>query len=88
MILIGTQTDKRDSAKIGPQLRTKGPKLVSRAEGVKMAAYLKATTYIECSALDNESVKSVFNDAVLAALGLGPERLASPPVQCAGCTIL
>lgn len=85
---MGTQTDKRDSAKAGQQLRTKSSKSVSRVEGVKMAAHLKAATYIECSALDKESVKSVFNDAVLAALGLGPERLVSPAVQCAGCTIL
>lgn len=88
VILMGTQTDKREDAKPAQPLRGKSSKSVSMGEGIKMAAHLKAVTYLECSAFDKETVKSVFNDAVVAALGLGPERLVAPKVQCAGCTIL
>ena len=88
VVLMGTMTDKREDSKPTQQLRAKSSKSVSTREGIKMAAYLKAVTYVECSAFDKESVHSVFNDAVVAALGLGPERLVSPAVQCAGCTIL
>lgn len=85
VVLMGTQTDKREDTKPPPQLRAKSSKSVSMREGMKMAAHLKAVTYVECSAFDRESVKSVFNDAVVAALGLGS---VAPTVQCAGCTIL
>ena len=60
-ILVGTKTDLRDGA---PQ----GPNFVTRTQGKKMAAKIKANKYVECSAKEISGVKEVFEEAVRAVL--------------------
>ena len=89
VVLVGTQTDKRDATTKERKSKLSQPSsVVNKSEGLKLAANIKAASYIECSALDRHNIQIVFNETVLAALGLGSEQLASPHINCSPCTIL
>ena len=86
IILIGTQIDKREDSLIIKQLKSKGQRTVSRSDGNKLASLIKATTYVECSALKQLNIKNAFDEAIAAALELNHLNKKTP--QCVGCTIL
>nr|AAW27693.1 SJCHGC06334 protein [Schistosoma japonicum]ABC87997.1 CDC42 protein [Schistosoma japonicum] len=63
-LLVGTQIDLRNDE----VLLKSGVKMVSTDAGVKCAKDLGAIKYVECSALTQEGLKNVFDEAILAAL--------------------
>jgi len=85
IILIGTQVDKREDSVFVKQMKTKGMRIVSRSEGNKLASLIKATAYVECSALRQINVKNAFDEAIAASLELSSN---SKKRHHAGCTIL
>jgi len=64
IILVGTKSDLRTGTN---HARGKG-ELVSTDEGQDMASNISAKKYVECSALTQEGLKDVFDEAVRAAL--------------------
>lgn len=62
-ILVGTKTDLRDNAEPGSDRN-----FITRTQGKKMAAKIKASKYVECSAKEVNGVKEVFEEAVRAVL--------------------
>ncbi len=87
VILVGTQIDRREDSVITKELKSRGLRTLSRSDGIKLASVIKATTYVECSALRKLNVKNAFDEAVAAALELGNSSRKKSP-QCVGCTIL
>lgn len=88
VILVGTQIDKREDSVITKELKSRGLRTLSRSDGIKLASLIKATTYVECSALRKLNVKNAFDEAIAAALELGSSSRKKSP-QCVGsCTIL
>jgi len=70
IILVGTKSDYRggfDQSKV-EELKQSGITPVTEDEGKKMAAEIGAAKYIECSALTQENLKIVFDEAVKVAL--------------------
>ncbi|XP_055865517.1 ras-related protein ced-10-like isoform X1 [Biomphalaria glabrata] len=64
IILIGTKLDMRQD-----KTKQNDPKkIVSRSEGEKISKSIKAVKYLECSALTQEGLKEVFDEAVKAFL--------------------
>jgi len=61
MLLIGTKSDLRND----PQFQNS---LVSDSQGQALAKDIGAVSYIECSALTQDNLKSVFDEAIKAAL--------------------
>merc|ERR1712129_162213 len=61
MLLIGTKSDLRNDNQFKSNL-------VSSDEGTKLAKEIGAISYIECSALTQDNLKSVFDEAIKAAL--------------------
>eukprot|EP00483_Globobulimina_turgida_P009168 UN09187 len=63
-LLVGTKTDLRNDAdvtqKVGQVLR--------KDEGIQLAKDLSAKSYVECSALTQDGLKNVFDEAIRAAL--------------------
>lgn len=82
IVLVGTQSDKRDNPKA---LKAEGKKIVSKSEGQRLATQIRASSYIECSALTQFNVKGTFDEAIAAALEL---NLKSRPQCISACTIL
>lgn len=74
-LLIGTKLDLRNVEDSDEQR-----KLISKDEGVKMAKDIGALQYMECSALSQEGLHDVFNEAIRAAM--------TKPVKSKWCTLL
>ena len=64
---MGLQTDLRDDAETIEKLSKAQQKPVTVEEAEKLAHKLRVK-YVECSALKQEGVKNVFDQAILTAL--------------------
>jgi len=84
MILVGTKSDLREDKAASDRLREKGQTMVSIDEASAKAKSINAVKYLECSALTQAGLKSVFDEAIRAVL--------SPPAQAKksgkGCILL
>lgn len=67
IILVGTKCDLRKDPHMVQQLKLKGMQVVKSAEAEKMALEIGAVKYCECSALTQEGLKEVFDNAIKAA---------------------
>ena len=63
-ILLGTKVDLRGDRATLDKLAKKQEEVVSKEEGERMAESLKAAKYLECSALTQEGVKNIFDEAI------------------------
>jgi len=71
IILVGTKLDLKEKSQQGVQdddSKVEKVDVVSYAQSVGMMKEINAVKYIECSALTQKGVKSVFDEAVRAAL--------------------
>ncbi len=68
MILVGTKSDLRDDLAIKEMLKTRGTRMVQVDEAQQLARDIGAVTYMECSALTQDSLKEVFDEAIRVAL--------------------
>merc|ERR1712156_235121 len=68
IILVGTKSDLRGDAETQAQLKAKGLTPVEQANIEQMVNEVNAVKYIECSALTQEGLKNVFDEAIRAAL--------------------
>merc|ERR1712046_13113 len=63
-ILVGTKLDLRTDENYINKLAQKNQKPVTTGEGQELAQSLQAQTYIECSALTQDGLKQVFDEAI------------------------
>ena len=82
IILVGTKSDLRNDAETQAQLRAKNLTMVAQGEIEQMVNEVNAVKYIECSALTQEGLKSVFDEAIRAALYKPSSK------KKGGCTLL
>ena len=73
IILVGTKTDLRADEETVRHLKSEQSAPVSEDAGKQMAHNIGAVKYLECSALTQEGVQEVFNQAV--HVSLNPQRL-------------
>ena len=73
-ILVGTKLDLRDSKEDIERLKAKNESPITQQQGEDMRKKIEAVAYMECSALTQKWLKSVFDRAI--RLGL----------QCMSCT--
>jgi GTPase SAR1 family protein len=67
-ILVGTKADLRNNAEVLARLRAEGRGPVTTAEGQGLADELGASLYLECSALTQQGLKAVFDEAIVTAM--------------------
>jgi len=67
ILLVGTKSDLRKDDQTIKQLGTRGQKMVTLEAANAQAKEVGATKYLECSALTQEGLKQVFDDAIRAA---------------------
>merc|ERR1712038_997353 len=82
IILVGTKSDLRNDQETLQSLKSKGLALVEAGEIDEMKNQINATKYVECSALTQENLKTVFDEAIRAALA--PKKTKKK----GGCTLL
>lgn len=67
-ILVGTKLDLRDDPGTREKLAQQGRAAVSQDQGQRLAAELGAYKLLECSALTQTGLKSVFDEAIRCVL--------------------
>merc|ERR1712137_863321 len=89
-MLVGTKIDLREDKETLESL--KGEKLPTLEMGEGLASSIGATMYLECSALTQEGLKTVFEEAIRTVIGSdgGPNGggEAKPKAQKKKCTLL
>lgn len=66
LMLIGTKIDLRDDGETIEKLRQKGQQPIAWEQGEQMARDIRASSYMECSALTQKGLKQVFDEAIKA----------------------
>lgn len=68
VMLVGTKLDLRDDKDTVDKLSEKNLQPLTYAQGLQMAKEISAVKYLECSALTQKGLKTVFDDAIRAVL--------------------
>eukprot|EP00326_Haptolina_ericina_P014198 CAMPEP_0181206776 /NCGR_PEP_ID=MMETSP1096-20121128/21220_1 /TAXON_ID=156174 ORGANISM="Chrysochromulina ericina, Strain CCMP281" /NCGR_SAMPLE_ID=MMETSP1096 /ASSEMBLY_ACC=CAM_ASM_000453 /LENGTH=196 /DNA_ID=CAMNT_0023297707 /DNA_START=62 /DNA_END=652 /DNA_ORIENTATION=- len=68
MILVGTKLDLRSDPNTVQKLKEKNQTPISGEEGLEMANNIGAVKYLECSALTQKGLKTVFDEAIRVVL--------------------
>lgn len=71
---MGTKLDLRDDPETNEKLRERRLAPITYTQGLQMAKEIKAVKYLECSALTQQGLKQVFDEAIRAVL-------CPPPVK-------
>jgi Ras-related C3 botulinum toxin substrate 1 len=67
-ILVGTKLDLRDDKDTIAKLAEKKLSPITYSQGLQMQKEIKAVKYMECSALTQKGLKTVFDEAIRAVL--------------------
>jgi small GTP-binding protein len=68
IILVGTKTDLRNDQGTIAQLQSKGMSMVTAQQADERVKEIQAVQHMECSAMTQEGLKAVFDEAIRAAL--------------------
>ncbi|TSK58079.1 Rho-related GTP-binding protein RhoJ [Bagarius yarrelli] len=82
-ILIGTQIDLRDDPKTLGRLLQMKEKPLTYEQGLKLAREIGAQCYLECSALTQKGLKTVFDEAILTIFS--PKKKKRCCASCRSC---
>jgi GTPase SAR1 family protein len=67
-VLVGNKTDLRDDRDTVQRLSDLGQRPISTEQGEELARRIGAARYVECSALTQQGLKDVFDEAIRAVL--------------------
>lgn len=68
IVLVGTKVDLRDEEETKEALKSKNLTPLTYAQGLQMAKEINAVKYLECSALTQKGLKTVFDEGIRAVL--------------------
>lgn len=89
MILCGCKMDLRTDPVELERLGQRGQKPVTSAEGERVARAIGADSFFECSALTQEGLKDVFDEALLSAWDPLPKpRKGARNAPSSGCCVI
>ncbi|XMA14774.1 hypothetical protein WAI453_007565 [Rhynchosporium graminicola] len=82
IILVGTKLDLREDPATLESLRQKRMEPVSYDQALIIAKEIRAHKYLECSALTQRNLKSVFDEAIRAVLSPRPQPTKKSKSKC------
>jgi len=85
LLLVGTKLDLRDDPATLDKLRERRMSPISYQQGLQMSKDIRAVKYLECSALTQKNLKTVFDEAIRAVLY--PPAVNKKPARSRGCVI-
>jgi small GTP-binding protein len=68
-LLVGTKLDLRDDASVNEGLKSQGLSPITKEQGDAMCKEIGASGYVECSALTQKGLKTVFDEAARVVVG-------------------
>ncbi|KAG6337334.1 hypothetical protein ID866_1759 [Astraeus odoratus] len=74
IVLVGTKLDLREDPATIERLRDRRMQPITYSQGVAMARDIGAVKYLECSALTQKGLKTVFDEAIRAVLNPPPKK--------------
>ena len=75
-LVVGTKTDLRDDKATMSRLAERKIQPITTVEGEKLAKDIGAVKYVECSALTQDGLKEVFDQAMRAAFDHAPKKVS------------
>ncbi|KZT72769.1 hypothetical protein DAEQUDRAFT_802324 [Daedalea quercina L-15889] len=87
IVLVGTKLDLREDPGTIEKLRERRMAPIQYAQGVAMARDIGAVKYLECSALTQKGLKTVFDEAIRAVLNPPPQPRKKAEKK-SGCIIV
>uniref|UniRef100_A0A3P8NIZ6 Rac family small GTPase 2 n=2 Tax=Astatotilapia calliptera TaxID=8154 RepID=A0A3P8NIZ6_ASTCA len=79
IILVGTKLDLRDEKDTIEKLKDKKLAPITYPQGLALAKEIDAVKYLECSALTQRGLKTVFDEAIRAVLCPQPAKVKKKP---------
>uniref|UniRef100_A0A336L1H2 CSON002872 protein n=1 Tax=Culicoides sonorensis TaxID=179676 RepID=A0A336L1H2_CULSO len=79
IILVGTKMDLRFDERVVKKLQDDNLSPITHSQGLELSRQLKCAKYIECSAVTQDGVDELFNDAV--RLSMVPRRPKKKPLN-------
>ena len=76
-LVVGTKTDLRDDKETVSRLAEHKLQPMTRAQGEKLAKDIGAVKYVECSALTQDGLKLVFDQAMRAVIDHVPKKVSN-----------
>ncbi|BEI92731.1 uncharacterized protein CcaverHIS019_0503590 [Cutaneotrichosporon cavernicola] len=86
IILVGTKLDLRDDPAALERLRERRSQPIQYSQGAAMANDIRAARYLECSALTQVGLKTVFDQAIRTVLN--PNRRNNTRRKGTGCVLM
>ncbi|KAL7423830.1 Rho-related protein rac1B [Cryptotrichosporon argae] len=86
IILVGTKLDLREDPMQVERLRERRQEPIKYERGAEVARDIKAMRYLECSALTQKGLKTVFDEAIRTVLN--PNRRAGKAKKSSGCVLM
>ncbi|KAF7204750.1 ras-related C3 botulinum toxin substrate 1 [Nothobranchius furzeri] len=80
IILVGTMLDMRDDEEVIQKLKEEKQSPITYPQGLAMTKDIGAVKYLECSALTQRGLKTVFDEAIRTVLNPLPTK--SPRKKC------
>lgn len=80
IILVGTKLDLREDKDTIEKLKEKNMSTIQYPNGLQMAKEISAVKYLECSALTQKGLKTVFDEAIRAVLS--PPKIQKRGGKC------
>ncbi|KAK3505222.1 cell division control protein 42 [Neurospora crassa] len=81
-LIVGTQKDLRSDKELRDKLAQRKQSMIEFKQGEKLAQDLDAVKYVECSALTQEGLKNVFDEAIVAALEPPQKKTSKRDKKC------
>jgi len=87
IILVGTKLDLREDKETIERLAEKKLAPISYQQGLQMAKEIHAVKFLECSALTQKGLKTVFDEAIRAVIAPS-KKPAKKAKKSGGCSLL
>lgn len=88
IVLLGLKSDLRNDEKVGARLAERNEKVISTSEGKQLGNEIKASRFLECSALTQENMMKVFQEAIDVVIGGESSEMNKKKKKGASCNIL
>jgi len=85
VLLVWTKIDLRGDENIVHDLTTQGKKPLTMQDGTQLARDIKAVKYVECSALTQQGVKAVFDEALKTVIKARGGNIPGDGGEKTGC---